>query len=259
MITSTSNDKIKYLKQLLAKRKQRENDKVFVCEGIKLYGELLRDCPEKIVSVYASESYFNGLSEADKTRLFAGKNFEVVKDSVFDSVAETVTPQGILCVAKQPEYNAEEILSAKGPLRILFLEDLRDPGNMGTILRTSEGAGMDLVIAGGDCVDIFNPKVVRATMGSIFRVPFVMANDTAKLLEMLRKYNVTTYAAYLAGSENFKLVKYDSRAAFLIGNEANGLKKETAEAADHCIRIPMAGKLESLNAAVAAAVIMYNA
>lgn len=259
MITSTTNDKIKYLKQLLAKRKQREADKVFVCEGIKLYGELLRDCPEKIVSVYASESYYNVLSAAERTRLFDGKNFEIVKDSVFESASETVTPQGVLCVAKQPEYDAESILSAGGPLRVLFLEDLRDPGNMGTILRTSEGAGMDLVIAGGDCVDIFNPKVVRATMGSVFRVPFVVANDTAEMLETLKKHGVTTYAAYLAGSEDFKAVKYADRAAFLIGNEANGLKAETAEACDHCIRISMAGKLESLNAAVAAAVIMYNA
>ena len=259
MITSASNDKIKYLKLLLSKRKQREADRVFVCEGIKLYEELLRDCPDRIVSVYASESYYNGLSGDEKSRMFGGKNFETVKDSVFDGVAETVTPQGVLCVARCPVYNAESILAVPGPLRVLFLEDLRDPGNMGTVLRTAEGAGMNLVIAGGDCVDIFNPKVVRATMGSIFRVPFVTANDTASMIKLLNKHKITSYAAYLTGSESFERVNYEKRAAFLIGNEANGLKAETALACDHRIRIPMSGKLESLNAAVAAAVIMYNA
>lgn len=259
MITSSSNDKIKYLKQLQTKNKLRKQDGVFVCEGIKLYGELRRDCPERIVSVFVAESFYNTLPETEREQLFQGISLEIVKDSVFETAAETVTPQGIMCIAKQPSYSASDYLNKQGALRILFLEDIRDPGNMGTILRTSEGAGMDLVIMSSGCVDVFNPKVVRSTMGSIFRVPYVTVEGTASDIEALKKAGITTYAAFLKGSESFEKVSYSSRSAFFIGNEANGLKEETAMACDHCIRIPMAGKLESLNAAVAAAVIMYNA
>lgn len=279
MITSASNDKIKYLKQLQTKAKQRKMDGVFVCEGIKLYEELRRDCPERIVAVYVAESFAEKFAEStapvsrrdwyfDSALLSQmslsltdslGYTVEFVKDSVFETACETVTPQGVLCVARQPHYEAEEYLSKKGPLRLLFLEDVRDPGNMGTILRTAEGAGMDLVIMSSGCVDVFNPKVVRSTMGSIFRVPYVVAEDTSEMLKELKTAGIETYAAFLKGSESFEKVAYPERVAFLIGNEANGLKEETALACDHCIRIPMAGKLESLNAAVAAAVIMYNA
>ncbi len=258
MITSASNDKIKYLKQLQTKAKLRKTDGAFVCEGIKLYEELRRDCPERIVAVYVAESFAERFEESNG-RTSLSYPVEFVKDSVFETACETVTPQGVLCIAKQPYYEASAYLSKQGPLRVLFLEDVRDPGNMGTILRTSEGAGMDLVIMSSGCVDVFNPKVIRSTMGSIFRVPFVIAEDTADMLNSLKKAEIKTYAAFLKGSESFEKVDYSSRSAFLIGNEANGLKEETAMACDHRIRIPMAGKLESLNAAVAAAVIMYNA
>ena len=129
----------------------------------------------------------------------------------------------------------------------LVLEDLQDPGNMGTIFRTAEGAGVDGIFMSTNCVDIYNPKTIRSTMGSVYRVPFVIAPDLQDVFAWFKKQGIRSYAAHVGGT------------AFLIGNEGNGLTDATAGQADCLIRIPMKGQLESLNAGVAAAILMYEA
>ena len=257
MITSTSNSKIKYVKQLLSSKKQRDADGLFVAEGEKLFREILRDCPEKISEVLVSESFMNNADAGLKAAL-EGLGVENVKDSVFNTTAETVTPQGVLCVVKKPAYSLEDTIKKQGPIRIIMLERLSDPGNMGTIFRTAEAAGMDFVILSDNCTDVFNPKVVRSTMGSCLRVPFASVPESLETLKTLKKAQITSYATFLKASEAFDAVDYSERSVFLIGNESNGLKEETAMACDARIRIPMAGKVESLNAAVAAALVMYK-
>ena len=259
MITSTANQQVKHLIQLQNKAKLRDEEGVFVLEGKKVFDELRRYRPEFLVMTYLSESFHKQITEAEPEYL-DGVSYEILADNVFKEAAETVTPQGILAIVKQPRYELEELLGegAENPLRFIFLENLRDPGNLGTILRTAEGAGMTAVILSKGSVDIFNPKVIRSTMGSIFRVPFLYAEDTLATMVLLQKHDVKLYAAYLSGSEEYDKVEYAKRSAILIGNEANGLLPETAEAADVRVRIPMAGNLESLNAAVAAAILMYH-
>lgn len=261
MISSSSNAQMKYLVKLQEKGAARREDKVYVCEGRKMFGEVLQYAKESIVKAYFSESFYTAWAhEAGHAEALSGVCCDLVADSVFKEVSQTVTPQGVLAVVRQPEYTLEGLLGgrADAPLRLLLLENLRDPGNLGTILRTAEGAGMDGVILSRESVDMFNPKVIRSTMGAIYRVPFVYAQDFISVLAELKRRGITVYAAHLAGSVEYDTVRYPARTALMIGNEANGLTQEAASAADARIRIPMEGSVESLNAAAAAAVLMYE-
>jgi TrmH family RNA methyltransferase len=139
------------------------------------------------------------------------------------------------------------------------LEDIQDPGNLGTMFRTGEGAGISGIIMTKNTVDLFSPKTVRATMGSIYRMPFFITEDLPQTLAELRMAGVHTFAAHLAAKQYYDQMDFTGACAFLVGNEGNGLKKETADLADTYLKIPMEGRLESLNAAVAASILMYEA
>ena len=141
----------------------------------------------------------------------------------------------------------------------LVLEDLQDPGNMGTIFRTAEGAGVDGIFMSTNCVDIYNPKTIRSTMGSVYRVPFVIAPDLQDVFAWFKKQGIRSYAAHLKGKNSYDQEDYTRGTAFLIGNEGNGLRDEVADAAECYIKIPMCGEVESLNAAVASSVLMFEA
>ena len=182
----------------------------------------------------------------------------MLSDSVFASVSDTKTPQGVLCVVKMSGNRLEDMLQQKNGLW-LILENVQDPGNLGTMFRTSEGAGIAGVIMDRSTVDIYNPKTIRSTMGSIFRVPFFITEDLHETIRQLQNAQVSVYAAHLEGSVCYDTTDYTKGTAFLIGNEGNGLTKETAALADTYIRIPMGGQLESLNAAMAAGILMYEA
>ena len=183
----------------------------------------------------------------------------MVKDSVFAQMSDTLTPQGVLTVVRQYHYTMEELMGEKEHPLFLVLEDLQDPGNMGTIFRTAEGAGVDGIFMSANCVDIYNPKTIRSTMGSIYRVPFVIAPDLEEVFAWFKKQRVRSYAAHLKGKGWYDEESYTGGTAFLIGNEGNGLTDATAGQADCLIKIPMKGQLESLNAGVAAAILMYEA
>ena len=172
--------------------------------------------------------------------------------------SDTQTPQGVLTVLRKPAYRIEDIVEKENPM-IVVLEDLQDPGNAGTIFRTAEGAGVDGVFLTKTCVDITNPKVIRATMGSVYRMPFVYVEDVVSLKEKLQGRGIRFFAAHLQGKNAYHEESYQKGTAFLIGNEGKGLTEQAAEAADCLIRIPMCGQLESLNAAMAAGILMYEA
>jgi len=250
MITSASNARIKEIVSLLQKAKTRREKNSFVVEGTRLFSEVPK---ELIQEIYVSEAF---LEKAENRDLLQGFSYEVVSQSVFAKISDTKTPQGILAVVKQPNYCIEQMLEDK-PLLVL-LEDVQDPGNLGTIMRTAEGAGATGVIMSRETVDIYNPKTVRSTMGSIFRVPFVYVEDLQQTMEQLKQHQIMIYAAHLKGSKVYDEFSYQQGCAFLMGNEGNGLKKETADKADEYLLIPMAGKLESLNVAVATALLTYE-
>lgn len=251
IISSTSNAQVKQLIQLQKKAKVRTEQDVFIVEGIKMYQEVPK---ERLVHTYASESFYN-----KKKELFAGreKDLTVLSDRVFESVSDTKTPQGILCLVKQYHYTLQELSGEKA--LIMALENIQDPGNLGTILRTAEGAGVTGILMTEGCVDIYNPKVIRSTMGSIYRMPFFYASDFSGAVQTLKKQGVTWYAAHLKGTQMHDEQNYTVPSGFFIGNESKGLTEETAALADVYVRIPMCGKVESLNAAVASAVLMYEA
>lgn len=159
---------------------------------------------------------------------------------------------------KRKQYTPDDLLQAANPL-LMLLEDIQDPGNLGTILRTGEGAGIDGVIMSRDTADIYNPKTIRSTMGSIYRVPFLYVSSLSDMIAELKQKKITVYAAHLKGKQWYDQADYSGGSAFLIGNEGNGLKEETAALADSYIKIPMGGKVESLNAAMASGILMYEA
>lgn len=256
MITSTSNGRIKQLALWNQKAKERRKDGVFIAEGIKMFEEAP---PGWIKEVYVSENFYNKATDSQIAKI-KKCNYEVVNEIVFKKISDTQTPQGILCVLKQPEYNLMDLgmLRKCQPL-VMVLEDIQDPGNLGTIIRTGEGAGVTGVIMSRETVDIFNPKTIRATMGSIYRVPFLYVDSIGDAIEKLKRNNIQIYAAHLKGERSYSELDFTVGTAFLIGNEGNGLKEETAELADTYLKIPMEGRVESLNAAIASAILMYEA
>ena len=248
MITSVSNEKIKEIEALLKKPSLRKERGLFVVEGIKQVGEIPETMIEK---VYVSESF------AASHKLSYD---EIVSDKVFARMSDTQTPQGILALVKMMHYELPELVdqAAKTPGAFLILERLQDPGNLGTVLRSAEGAGITAVIMDEDTVDIYNPKVVRSTMGSVYRVPFVISGDLKADVTYLKQHGVSVYAAHLKGTVDYDHMDYLKAAAFMIGNESQGLSEALAEMADHYIKIPMLGRVESLNAAVAASLLSYE-
>lgn len=251
MITSIANPQVKELLQLQKKSKARNERGIFIVEGVKMFQEAPREWIEK---VYISESFYN---KRGKEMDFRGLKAEILADKVFSHVSDTKTPQGILCLVKQRMIKLEDMLKENAPF-LMVLDNLQDPGNLGTIVRTAEGAGVTGIIMSRDTVDIYNPKTIRSTMGSVYRMPFFYVEDLPEFLDELKEKGVKTYAAHLEGSNNYDEEDYRGACAFLIGNEGNGLRPEVADRADIRIKIPMQGQVESLNAAIASAILMYE-
>ena len=257
MITSTSNARVKALVNLKKKRKERDKENVFLVEGIRMFREVPSD---KLKEVYVSESFYKKERQlVDEVASKSKVRVEVLSDNVFSHVSDTMTPQGVLCVVEQMNYTLDSVLSNSSVPHLMVLDNLQDPGNLGTIVRTAEGAGVTGVIMSKETVDIYNPKVIRSTMGSIYRMPFYYAEDLLAAIAEMKKRNISTYAAHLDGKNSYDEEDYKKPCAFFIGNEGNGLRDEVADAADIYIRIPMCGQVESLNAAVAACVLMFEA
>lgn len=253
-ITSVSNPRIRKLAELQRKPRLRRETGLFVIEGTRL----CTDTPDSFIrEVYVTEKWLSAASdrELEKTGRFP---FTVVSEEVMARISDTETPQGILCTARMPVYTRQQLLKTDAPL-LLILEDIRDPGNLGTIFRTAEAAGATGIILSRATVDLFNPKVVRATMSAVFRMPFLISTDLGEELAALRERGIRSYAAHLGGRRAYDLCPLSEGSAFLIGNEANGLTDRITAAADEKIIIPMQGGAESLNAAMAAGILLFEA
>lgn len=261
MITSTSNQQMKNIAALLKKSKERRNSKTFVVEGPRMVVETPVD---KLKGVYVSEGFAQSVDNKEIIKEIQDKctqanaTYEVVADNVFKSVSDTQTPQGIMAVVAMPEYSLEDLLSGD-KTHLLILESIQDPGNLGTMVRTGEGAGVTGIIMNKTTVDLFNPKTIRSTMGSIYRVPFYVTEDLPALMKQLQVKGISLYAAHLKGEHSYDEEDYTLACGFLIGNEGNGLSDEIANLADTYIKIPMEGQVESLNAAISATLLMYEA
>ncbi len=252
MITSMSNARIKQVTQLMQRAKVRNERDLFVIEGVKLFEEAPK---ERIREVYLSESFYE---KWEDKALLQGHAYEIVSDDVFQKMTDTVHPQGILCTVAQFHDTLEDMMQGANPL-LLIGENLQDPGNLGTLIRTGEGAGVDGVILTRESVDLYNPKVIRSTMGSIFRMKTIYIEDIVQVLGQLQEAGVRVYAAHLSGMTYYTDTNFQGPTAFLIGNEARGLEECTAQQANDYVKIPMSGQVESLNAAMAAGLLVYEA
>lgn len=261
MITSANNQQMKQVSALLKKAKERREKQSFVVEGPKMVMEAPVDW---IKAVYVSEFFEENaenqalLKEIELRCKSVQAQFEIVADSVFKGVSDTQTPQGIMAVVSMPTYTLQQLLKGE-KTHLLLLESVQDPGNLGTMVRTGEGAGITGVIMNKTTVDLFNPKTIRSTMGSIYRVPFLVTEDLSDTMNVLKQEGVSLYAAHLKGQNTYDEEDYTKACGFLIGNEGNGLSDEVADMADCYIKIPMEGQVESLNAAISATLLMYEA
>ncbi|MDE6846990.1 MAG: RNA methyltransferase [Lachnospiraceae bacterium] len=300
MITSYNNRFVREVIQLNQKAKARNKQGLFVAEGIKMFAEAPLRRIEKVYISQRMEKELYGQYGERLNKL----SCEIVADDVFDKMSDTKTPQGILCLIKQFQYNMEEMLNGrrctnaagvsivmnmqpgntpsqpedirlgrkkpddhagtgkthnnKKQMLFILLENLQDPGNLGTIFRTGEGAGVDGIIMSGQTADIYNPKTIRSTMGSVYRVPFLYTDDICGAIHTLQAHGVNVYAAHLKADKYYDEYDYRGSSAFLIGNEGNGLSEEAAGCADAYLKIPMKGSVESLNAAVASSILLYE-
>lgn len=254
MITSASNSQVKHVINLLNKSKYRKENRLFVVEGVKM----VLEAPQNLVDrIYVSEEFIlshkNGLNGIK----WDSPKVEAVSDSIFKQMTDTRTPQGILAVVKMKENTMDEIVGGEKAF-VMVCEDIQDPGNMGTILRTGEGAGITGIVMSRNTVDVYNPKAIRSTMGSIYRVPFLYTENLQDAIRQMKLLGIKVYAAHLNGNNNYAEEDYSGKCAFLIGNEGNGLRNDTTALSDCLIKIPMEGSVESLNAAVSSAVLMYE-
>lgn len=258
MITSTANAKVKHLVNLQKKRKLRDKEHIFLAEGLRMFSEVPLG---RLKEVYVSESFYKKEKRTIEKILGNRRIFlEILSDTVYGHVSDTKTPQGVLCVVEREEHTLKEMMCRKaGQPFLMVLDNLQDPGNLGTIVRTAEGAGVTGIIMSRECVDIYNPKTIRSTMGSVYRMPFYYTEDIVGEVIRLNEAGICTYAAHLDGKLSYDEQDYRTPCAFLIGNEGNGLRDEVAEQAKEYVRIPMKGQVESLNAAIASSVLMFEA
>ena len=256
MITSRNNEKIKYIAGLVAGAKARRQAGLFVVEGPRMVSEIPADMLSEII---VSESYMKkseaggALCGADNAG--CGCPVTEVSDDVFAKISDTKNPQGILALVKLPQFTMADVTGGEGPL--LILERIQDPGNLGTMFRSAEAAGAAGIILSDNCVDVTSPKVIRSTMGAIFRVPFVVSAELAAAVGEAQSAGYTIYAAHLAG-ETFYTNPAAKKSAYMIGNEGAGLSDELSKCADKLIKIPMEGQVESLNTSVAASLLLYE-
>ena len=237
-----SKNKIKYIRSLELK-KYRKEEQVFIAEGHKLVDDLLPafDC----AFLAARKEWLDTRREAVETLARKGCEIQEVSAEELQKASLQKNPQDVWGVFRQrPAGEAPEHL-LKDQL-CLGLDGVQDPGNLGTIFRTAEAAGVTGIIMSRDCVDIYNPKTIRSTMGALYRMPFLYVDDLKETIHTLKEQNIKSYAAHLDGKNTYDKEDYRQGTAFLIGNEGNGL------------RIPMCGQVESLNAAVAATVLMFE-
>lgn len=248
---SLSVKQLKHINNLKKKASYRKEQGIFIVEGIKMYREIPK---ELLLKTYISKSFEDTLDAGAKAEF---GNYEVISDRHFESISDTKTPQGILALVSCLSYSLEDILR-QSKKSLLILENVQDPGNLGTIVRVGEAAGLSGLIMSEDTVDIYNPKVVRATMGCIFRLPFICTPDLGSVLKVLKKHDVKVYASTLENSVAYDKLDYTKDQAFIMGNESKGVSGDLCSLADDLVHIPMQGKTESLNVSVAAAILLYE-
>jgi len=256
IIKSKDNIKIKYVRSLSSK-KSRDDENSFVVEGIKFVNEAIKE-KAHIKFILISENAFNksevnwGLDYINRSEI----ETIVCDDNIFNNTADTINAQGALAVINKKNYLREEILNKYK--FVIMCDRIQDPGNLGTIIRTADAFGPAAVILNKGCVDEYNPKVVRASAGAIFRVPFVHTNSDTEILQYLKKNGFNIISTVVDSNSSFENIDKSERICIVIGNEGQGVSQEIIDDSHMDITIKMSGRAESLNASIAAGISIYE-
>lgn len=255
-ISSNANNKIKFIKSL-NRKKYRDSEGYFIVEGTKIIEECL-DNDYNLKYLVINKSFFENIDNMDLINKIYSKNIEIifVLDNIFKEITDTETPQGILGISKKIDGKMGEFIYDNNGF-YLILDGIQDPGNMGTIIRTADAFGVSGILIGEGSVDIYNSKVVRATMGSIYRMPIYNVMELKSLKKQIVDNNIKVYSTSLKGEKNLENIEYRG-SMFILGNESKGVSKPYEELSTDLVKIPMIGKVESLNVAVASSIIMYE-
>ena len=253
IITSKDNETIKHIRKLKEK-KYRDEFGEYIVEGVKLINEAIAEKLDVKTIVICDNC--NKTETINQNLMYEVAKYSCiyVDEKVFNTITEVQNPQGILAVVgkknKQEEINYNEDV-------IVILDDIQDPGNLGTILRTIDSVNLSQVIISKKSGDVYNPKVIRSTMGAIFRINVIESYSLLDTIKNLKKHKFTIISTSLETDKTIYDIQY-KKVAIVIGNEANGVSKEIQEISDSKIKIPMLGKTESLNASVATGIVLYE-
>lgn len=253
VITSKDNDLIKNIKKLKEK-KYRDATGKYIIEGIKLIEEAIHEKAEIENVVICEDCMKDGSIDKKLMYEIAKLNCIYVASKVFSVITDVSNPQGILAVIKRNDKNSKINYNEDA---IIVLDGIQDPGNLGTILRTVDSANLKQIVLSKETADVFNSKVVRSTMGAIFRLNIVRSEDLVADLIQMKENGFDVVVTSLDTDDSVYDIKYIKK-VIVIGNEANGVSKEVQEIADNKVKIPMLGKTESLNASVAAGIMIYE-
>lgn len=254
-LTSKDNINIKNTVKLKKSARYRRQSGLFIAEGLRVcYDAMLSNAEIEILfatekAIEKNRDKYNELSE------YSHKSF-VVTEQIFSLISDTETPQGSLCVIKALDKISQfDTIKSNG--KLLALDNVQDPNNLGTILRSAEAFGIDGIVMSEDCCDIYSPKVVRGSMGAVFRIPFIICSSISYFLK--ENTYLESFASVVDNSAKpITEVNFKSPCIAVIGNEGNGLKQETIDSCKNKITIPMRGKAESLNASAAASIIIWE-
>ena len=253
-ITTRKNPLVKSAAALNNSSSERSSRKAYLAEGARLVEDAAKS-GVKIEELFYTETAYKKYQKYIDTAKKVSDNIYIVEDHVADLLSSTKSSQGVFAVCKFGDN-----LNAKTPTkRVITLENIQDPLNMGTILRTAEALGISEVLMVGECCDILSPKVLRASMGAVFRLRFIYAKTAKECRELLTKHEYKLLGAVpLDTATKITEVKFNDRTSVAIGNEGNGLTEEFKSLCDDLVTIPMKGRAESLNAATSASIIMWE-
>ena len=243
IITSKDNEIIKNIKKLKEKKYRLDS---YIVEGIKMVKEAISENQE--IALIAIREDFKIDFDTKNTKIVT------ISNKVFNDISDVKTPQGILAVIKKNQNNQIETNSDY----ILALDSLQDPGNMGTIIRTADSANINQIIINKTTVDPYSPKVIRSTMGAIYRTNIIEVEDLKATLKEMKLKGFQIITTDLKATQSIYDINYNNKTVVVIGNEANGVSQEILQTADKKVIIPMLGKTESLNASIAASIMIYE-
>ncbi len=255
MLTNVGSDRVRSVRAL-SRRSAREREALFLVEGPQAVGEVVAHRPDVVKDLYFDAHAAGRHASILDTARATGLHLQKVSDEVLAAMCDTLVPQGLLAVCRQVDVDLDAVLGLR-PRLLLILANVRDPGNFGTVIRSADAAGADAVLVSDSSVDIYNSKVVRSTAGSLFHLPIVVGVPIPELLDRVHGAGLALLAADGSGHSLLGDIDLANPHAWVMGNEAWGLGSDIREACDVVVRVPIYGKAESLNLAMAATVCLY--